>query len=90
MTANVLVWLRNDLRLADNPALHAAVKLGGKITALYVHETNQQLRSPGGAVLWWLEQNWRLKRLGNWGSSQRDKATGNPSRSQAPEYSFRP
>jgi len=57
MIANVLVWLRNDLRLADNPALHAAVKLGGKITALYVHETNQQLRSPGGAVLWWLEQS---------------------------------
>ncbi len=57
MTANALVWLRNDLRLADNPALQAAVKLGGKITALYVHETNPQLRAPGGAVLWWLEQS---------------------------------
>ncbi len=57
MTANALVWLRNDLRLADNPALQAAVKLGGKITALYVHETNPHLRAPGGAVLWWLEQS---------------------------------
>lgn len=26
MTAKALVWLRNDLRLADNPALHAASK----------------------------------------------------------------
>ena len=57
MTANALVWLRNDLRLADNPALQAAVKLDGKITALYVHETNPHLRAPGGAVLWWLEQS---------------------------------
>ncbi|MFE0234244.1 deoxyribodipyrimidine photo-lyase [Brucella anthropi] len=29
MTAKALVWLRNDLRRADNPALHAASKLGG-------------------------------------------------------------
>ncbi len=34
MIAKALVWLRNDLRLADNPALHAAFKLGGAITAL--------------------------------------------------------
>jgi len=60
MTAKALVWLRNDLRLADNPALHAASKLGGTITALFVHETNPQLRVPGGAVRWWLEQSLNL------------------------------
>ncbi|MBA8821623.1 deoxyribodipyrimidine photolyase [Ochrobactrum sp. P6BS-III] len=60
MTAKALVWLRNDLRLADNPALHAASKLGGAVTALFVHETNPQLRAPGGAVRWWLEQSLNL------------------------------
>ena len=60
MTAKALVWLRNDLRLADNPALHAASKLGGTVTALFVHETNPQLRAPGGAVRWWLEQSLNL------------------------------
>ncbi|MFK3668086.1 deoxyribodipyrimidine photo-lyase [Ochrobactrum soli] len=57
MTAKALVWLRNDLRLADNPALHAAFKLGGAITVLFVHESNPQLRVPGAAVRWWLEQS---------------------------------
>jgi hypothetical protein len=42
---NVLVWLRQDLRLHDNPALVEAIKLanqlGGTVTFLYVH-------SPGG------------------------------------------
>ncbi|HCH71503.1 MAG TPA: deoxyribodipyrimidine photolyase [Ochrobactrum sp.] len=57
MIAKALVWLRNDLRLADNPALHAAFKLGGAITALFVHESNPQLRDPGAAVRWWLEQS---------------------------------
>ncbi len=57
MIAKALVWLRNDLRLADNPALHAAFKLGGAITALFVHEVNPQLRDPGAAVRWWLEQS---------------------------------
>jgi len=57
MNAKALVWLRNDLRLADNPALHAAFKLGGAITVLFVHESNPQLRVPGAAVRWWLEQS---------------------------------
>ena len=35
MTA--LVWLRNDLRLRDNPALHKAAELKQGVIALYVH-----------------------------------------------------
>lgn len=35
MTA--LVWLRNDLRLHDNPALHAAAELRQGVIAVYVH-----------------------------------------------------
>ena len=57
MTAKSLVWLRNDLRVADNPALYAAFHRGGAVCALFVHETNPQLRAPGGAVRWWLEQS---------------------------------
>lgn len=31
-----LVWLRDDLRLADNPALRAAIDHGGDVTVVYV------------------------------------------------------
>ncbi len=47
-----LVWLRNDLRLSDNPALAAACKSGDAI-ALYIHETDDKLRATGGAARWW-------------------------------------
>ena len=36
MTAPVVVWFRNDLRLADNPALSAAAQCGAPIVALYI------------------------------------------------------
>ncbi len=51
-----LVWLRNDLRLSDNPALTAACKSGNAI-ALYIHETNDGLRPTGGAARWWLHHS---------------------------------
>lgn len=51
-----LVWLRNDLRLSDNPALAAACKAGEAI-ALYIHETDAGLRPPGGAARWWLHHS---------------------------------
>ncbi|MFH7566514.1 deoxyribodipyrimidine photo-lyase [Oceanimonas smirnovii] len=31
-----LVWFRNDLRVADNPALHAAISEGGQVKAVYI------------------------------------------------------
>ncbi|MGB1157715.1 MAG: deoxyribodipyrimidine photo-lyase, partial [Alphaproteobacteria bacterium] len=31
-----LVWFRHDLRLADNPALNAAVAWGGPVVCVYV------------------------------------------------------
>lgn len=52
-----LVWLRNDLRLSDNPALSAAFKHSDQVTALYIHETDAGLRSPGGASRWWLHHS---------------------------------
>ncbi len=52
-----LVWLRNDLRLADNPALAAAMQSAGKVVALYIHATDNDLRPIGGAARWWLHQS---------------------------------
>lgn len=48
-----LCWLRDDLRLADNPALAAAATAGEAIF-LYIEETNADLRPKGGARRWFL------------------------------------
>ena len=47
-----IVWLRRDLRLADNPALSAAAKLG-PVLPVYILESDLP-RPLGGASLWWL------------------------------------
>lgn len=52
-----LVWLRNDLRLADNPALTAACNSDMRVVTLYIHETDKGVRAPGGAARWWLHQS---------------------------------
>ncbi|MEJ5018393.1 deoxyribodipyrimidine photo-lyase [Ochrobactrum vermis] len=57
MKHHALVWLRNDLRINDNPALDAAVETGGNIVAVYIHETIAEIRVPGGAAQWWLDQS---------------------------------
>ena len=58
-----LVWLRNDLRVSDNPALAAACKGGGAVHALYIHETDEALRAVGDAGRWWLHRS--LESLGD-------------------------
>jgi deoxyribodipyrimidine photo-lyase len=57
MTLSSLVWLRDDLRLTDNPALDAAVAQGGRVAAIYVHERAPGLRPLGSAASWWLEKS---------------------------------
>lgn len=53
--APVFVWFRDDLRLSDHPALHAAVQTGLPIFCFYVlDETSPQRRPMGGAAKWWL------------------------------------
>ena len=59
MTKPVLLWLRRDLRLADQPALMAAIDSGAPIIPCYVldDETPQgplSHRAMGGASRWWL------------------------------------
>ncbi|TFD13363.1 deoxyribodipyrimidine photo-lyase [Cryobacterium sp. TMT1-2-2] len=56
----VIVWFRDDLRVADHPALHAAIKQGQPIVALYLlDEQSDGVRPLGGAARWWLHQSLR-------------------------------
>jgi len=60
MARIALVWLRNDLRIADNPALSAALK-HGTARAIHIEATDGKLRRPGAASRWWLHHS--LNRL---------------------------
>lgn len=49
-----IVWFRDDLRIADHPALTAAAG-DGQVVALYVlDEVSAGIRPLGGAAKWWL------------------------------------
>ena len=53
-----LVWFRDDLRLADNPALHAGVDRAEPVIAVYVlDEESPGMRPLGGAARWWLHHS---------------------------------
>lgn len=53
-----LVWLRNDLRLEDNPALVAAVESGEPVIPVFVWSTQEESPwAPGAASRWWLHQS---------------------------------
>jgi len=55
MTAPVTIaWFRQDLRLADNPALQAAVARGGAVVPVYIDSEDEEGRwRAGAATLWW-------------------------------------
>ena len=58
MTGPSLVWLRNDLRIADNPALTAAVDRGEPVAVVYLlDETGRGVRPFGAASKWWLHHS---------------------------------
>lgn len=48
-----IVWLRNDLRIEDNPALHAARETGAPVIPVYILDENIP-HAPGAAARWWL------------------------------------
>jgi deoxyribodipyrimidine photo-lyase len=60
-----IVWFRDDLRLSDHPALHAAAKVyaetGAPVICLYVLDQSDRpnARPLGGAARWWLAQSLR-------------------------------
>ena len=66
-----LVWFRNDLRVADHPALAAAAHSGRPVIALYVHSPLEDGRwGPGAAARVWLHDSLyaldaRLRELGS-------------------------
>jgi deoxyribodipyrimidine photo-lyase len=53
----VLVWFCRDLRLADNPALHAAAASGRPVIPLFVLDETDGVRAPGAAGRWWLDKS---------------------------------
>ena len=55
----VIVWFRRDLRLADNPALHAAVESGRPVIPVFILDETKETRAPGAASLWWLDKSLR-------------------------------
>lgn len=56
--APCIVWFREDLRLSDHPALHAAAETGAPVICLYVLDETAGRRC-GGATRWWLAQSLR-------------------------------
>ena len=53
-----LVWFRQDLRLADNPALITTAKSGRPLICLYILDDETSGRwALGGAARWWLHHS---------------------------------
>ncbi|NJC22969.1 deoxyribodipyrimidine photo-lyase [Arthrobacter pigmenti] len=61
--ALTMVWLRDDLRVADNPALLAAAERGDVVVCYLLDEESEGLRPLGGASRWWLHHS--LSSLGD-------------------------
>ncbi len=56
--APTVLWFRRDLRLADNPALKAALARAAPILPLYILDVAGDGRwPPGGAARWWLHHS---------------------------------
>lgn len=53
-----LVWLRDDLRLTDNPAISAATSSSERVAIVYVlDDESPEVRPLGAATRWWLHQS---------------------------------
>lgn len=53
-----LVWLRDDLRIADNPALTAALESADRVAVVYVlDDESPEVRPLGAAARWWLHHS---------------------------------
>ncbi len=57
-SAPVIVWFRQDLRLADNPALDAALQQGAPVLPVFIlDDGNAADWRLGAASRWWLHQS---------------------------------
>ena len=67
----IIVWFRQDLRLADNPALHHAAESGRPVLPVHVlDDVTAGAWKAGGATRWWLHHSLAhlgasLERLGS-------------------------
>ncbi|MET0227051.1 MAG: deoxyribodipyrimidine photo-lyase [Dokdonella sp.] len=53
-----IVWFRRDLRLADNPALRAALQAHERVLPVYIHAPDEEAPwQPGAASRWWLHHS---------------------------------
>ncbi|MFN4239657.1 MAG: cryptochrome/photolyase family protein [Erythrobacter cryptus] len=52
-----IVWLRRDLRLADNPALFHAAKAGPVVCVYVLDDESPRHHAYGGASRWWLHHS---------------------------------
>ncbi len=53
-----IVWFRNDLRLADHPALRHAVERGGPVVPVFIWAPDEEAPwAPGAARRWWLHHS---------------------------------
>ena len=58
MTAPVILWLRRDLRLADQPALAATVASGAPVVPVFIlDDDTPKHRKMGAASRWWLHHS---------------------------------
>lgn len=58
MQKHTLLWFRQDLRLADNPALAAALQTGLPVLPVFILEDDSSSqRRAGGAARWWLHES---------------------------------
>lgn len=54
----VILWFRQDLRLQDNAALHAALARGGPVVPVYIFDkAGEGEWFAGGASRWWLHHS---------------------------------
>ncbi len=51
-----IVWFRDDLRVADHPALRAAMDAGPTLALYVLDESSPGIRPLGGAARWWLHR----------------------------------
>ncbi len=52
-----IVWFRQDLRLQDNPALHAAMQRGPVVPVYVLDDAGEAVWPMGGASRWWLHHS---------------------------------
>jgi len=56
MQKQTILWFRQDLRLADNPALQAALQTARPILPIFILD-DAEIRPIGGAARWWLHES---------------------------------